>query len=61
MIYSCGLRRLLVNLLLLLVFTRLRSNDKSLFGVRDDLKLRLLNSVAMDRWNKRACIVLGIG
>lgn len=62
MIYSCRLRGLLVCLLLLLlVLTRLRSNDKSLFGVRDNLKLRLLNTVAMDGWDQRACVVLGVG
>jgi hypothetical protein len=39
----------------------LRRYDQSLFGVRDDLELRLLDTVAMDRWDQRAYVVLGVG
>jgi hypothetical protein len=55
------LRGFLVSLLLLLVLARLGSDDQSLFGVRDDLELRLLDTVAMDRWDQWAYVVLGVG
>jgi hypothetical protein len=54
------LRGLLVSLLLLVVFARLGCDDESLLGVRDDLELRLLDTVAVDRRDQGACIVLGV-
>jgi hypothetical protein len=55
------LRGLLISVLLLLVLARLGSDDQSLFGVGDDLELGLLDTVAMDRWDQRAYVVLGVG
>jgi hypothetical protein len=53
------LRGLLVRLLLV-VFAGLGCDDESLLGVRDDLELRLLDTVAVDRGDQGACIVLGV-
>jgi hypothetical protein len=53
------LRGLLVSLLLV-VLAGLGCDDESLLGVRDDLELRLLDAVAVDRGDQGACIVLGV-